>query len=83
MTITYADDRGAPLAAGARVVSTGTDDGSPLWAIRGTVVGFGRTRIRVQWDGFGYDTAFPFHAVPSAAPDATGARRATVLRVQP
>jgi len=51
----WVDESGRPLQVGARVVSTGVDDGQPLWAHWGTVRGFGRARVAVQWDGFDYD----------------------------
>lgn len=61
------DDRGTDLSVGDRVVQTAVDDGAPAWATRGTVVGFGRTRVRVQWDGYGYDERIPFHAARPTA----------------
>lgn len=55
------DDFGNELAVGDRVLKTAIDDGAPMWAGRGFVIGFGRVRPRVQWDSWFYDDAFPYH----------------------
>jgi hypothetical protein len=49
------DKFGSPLAAGDRVVAVCVDDGAPGWAHFGVIVGFGRTRVRVEWDTWSYE----------------------------
>lgn len=58
----YPDQRGRQIAIGDCVLRTAVDDGAPLWSSNGTVVGFGRKLIRVQWDGFGYDDRKLYHS---------------------
>jgi hypothetical protein len=45
------DDKGTPLNIGDEVVMTciNRDRGAEMWMWRGTVVGFGRTRVKVQF----------------------------------
>ena len=60
MEPTFVDFDGRPLAVGDRILPLGWGDGVRLvnastWA---TVVGFGRTRVRVQFDGWAYGGKF-------------------------
>lgn len=55
MARAWTDKFGAPLSAGDRVVAVCIDDGAPGWAHQGTVAGFGRTRVKVEWDGWSYE----------------------------
>jgi hypothetical protein len=43
------DTDGAALAVGQRVVRVTVDGGAPQWAHIGSVVGFGATRVKVNW----------------------------------
>lgn len=57
----FTDFDGRPLAVGDRIFTLGWGDGvrlvhSGAWA---TVVGFARTRIRVQFDGWAYGGKHP------------------------
>lgn len=50
-TSTMNDDRGNAIRTGdiVHVLYTDRDRGAELWMHQGTVVGFGRTRVRVQF----------------------------------
>lgn len=56
---TWVDDKGTPFQVGDEVVLLyiDRDRGAEMWMHKGTVVGFGRTRLRVQ---------FPSRTEPSA-----------------
>lgn len=45
------DDRGNPIQVGDEIVTTciDRDRGAEMWMHKGTVVGFGRTRVKVQF----------------------------------
>ena len=48
------DWKGREVTNGARVRKLHVDSGAPAWADFGSVVGFGRTRVQVVWDGYHY-----------------------------
>ena len=57
----FTDFDGRPLAVGDRILPLGWGDGvravhAGTWA---TVVGFARTRVRVQFDGWAYGGKYP------------------------
>lgn len=57
----FTDFDGRPLAVGDRILPLGWGDGvravnASSWA---TVVGFGRTRVYVQFDGWAYGGKYP------------------------
>lgn len=57
----FLDLDGNPLAKGDRIIPTGWGGDVPLYlsSSKATIVGFGRTRIRVQFDGAVYGGRFP------------------------
>lgn len=63
----WRDKYGRPLAVGDEVRRVTVDDGAPLWALSGTVVGFGRTRVYVQWTAWSYEARKPHHATYGTA----------------
>lgn len=71
------DKTGKPISVGDRVVPICWGDSVPLWLSNtpATVVGFGRTNVKVQFDAYSYDVVPPeyrsrgyreFHAVPAS-----------------
>lgn len=56
---------GTPIKVGDRVGAASIDDGTPKWAIKGTVVKVNRIRVGVEWNGFSYDGRGPHMANPS------------------
>lgn len=78
--LTFTDWRNRPLSAGTRVAATEVVSGAPAWADAGTVVGFGRARVRVQWESYRYDDATPFHTVATGPVSRRGRRKASALR---
>jgi len=64
---TFNDHFGRTITVGDRVTAVGWGGPLPLHLTQGagTVVGFGRTRVRVQFDGEVYGGKWPEHrAVP-------------------
>jgi hypothetical protein len=71
---TFTDRRGNALAVGDRVLPTCWGAEVPLFLCntRATVVGFGRTKVKVQFDSYSYDVPpercsagyREFHSVP-------------------
>lgn len=59
------DQFGTVLNQGDLVYRTAVDDGAPLWATSGQIVGLARTRIRVEWSGFSYEGRKPHVCHPS------------------
>lgn len=57
----FTDFRGTRIYVGNEVASTGYGYGTPKGADHGVVVGFGRTNVRVAWDGYAYTADDPFH----------------------
>jgi hypothetical protein len=66
-TRTLPDFQGEPIAVGDRVLPIGWGNGIPLWLSNtaGTVVGIGRTRIRVRFDCVTYREDDRGEAAPS------------------
>jgi hypothetical protein len=56
---------GAPIEIGDRVGASAIVDGTPKWAIKGTVVKLARVRVGVEWDSFSYAGRGPHMANPS------------------
>jgi hypothetical protein len=52
--MTFFDYKGQPIEMGDTVGSNSYGYGTPMGVTRGTVVGFGRTKVKVCWDGFVY-----------------------------
>lgn len=60
------DVDGVPLQEGDRVHVVNHTGNTPDLASEGTVVGFGRLAVYVQWDGYSYSVYQPHHATPRA-----------------
>lgn len=61
-TQVFKDFQGTRIWVGNIVASTAYGYGTPKGADSGQVVGFGRTKVRVAWDGYVYDADVPYHS---------------------
>jgi hypothetical protein len=79
-TNSICDHFGQPLSIGDRVTAVAWGGSLPLALTQGygVVVGFGRTRVRVQWTGEAYGGKWPeYRAIePSLIRIAVGTRKA-------
>lgn len=80
-TLTFIDSVGVPLCEAAPVAQVARVDGVPASAEIGHVVGLGRVRVYVQWDGFTYDAARPYHMVATTLREDRTRVAAALLRM--